>query len=85
MTLRLAEEIPKITGMAVVTEPSMNVVGLRSDCFDIHRIAQELRRKGWAVSLFPSHIRLVVMPHVREDHVEKFLEDLNRITNRSRG
>jgi tyrosine decarboxylase/aspartate 1-decarboxylase len=63
----------------------MNVVGVKSDCFDIHRIAQELRRKGWAVSFFPSHIRLVVMPHVHEDHVEEFLEDLDCITNRLRG
>jgi tyrosine decarboxylase/aspartate 1-decarboxylase len=85
LTLRLAEEIPKIRGMAVVTEPSMNVVGLKSDRFDIHMIAQELRRRGWAVSLFPSHIRLVVMPHVHEDHVEEFLGDLDRITKRLRG
>jgi tyrosine decarboxylase/aspartate 1-decarboxylase len=85
LTLRLAEEIPKIRGMSTVTEPSMNVVGLRSDHFDIHRIAQELRRRGWAVSLFPSHIRIVVMPHVHEDHVEKFLGNLNYIANRLRG
>jgi tyrosine decarboxylase/aspartate 1-decarboxylase len=85
LTLRLTEEIPKIRGIDVVTEPSMNVVGLKSDRFDIHRIAQELRRRGWAVSLFPSHIRLVVMPHVQKDHVEEFLGDLDRITKRLRG
>jgi tyrosine decarboxylase/aspartate 1-decarboxylase len=85
LTLRLAKEIPKIKGMSTVAEPSMNVLGLKSDRFDIHRIAQELRHKGWAVSLFPGHIRVVVMPHVHEDHVEKFLGDLDHITNQLRG
>jgi tyrosine decarboxylase/aspartate 1-decarboxylase len=85
LTLRLAEEIRKIEGMATVTEPTMNIVGLESDRFDVQRIAQELRLRGWAVALFPNHIRIVVMPHVHEQHIERFLEDLNRIADQLRG
>ena len=85
LTLKLAKEIPKISGMSIVAEPSMNVLGLKSDRFAVNKIARELRRKGWAISLFPSHIRIVVMPHVHEDHVERFLGDLEQISTRLRG
>jgi tyrosine decarboxylase/aspartate 1-decarboxylase len=85
LTLMLAEEIPKIKGLNTVTPPTMNIVGLKSNTFDSHRIAQELRLRKWAVSLFPHHIRIVIMPHVKEQHVEKFLEDLNSVVNELRG
>jgi len=82
LTAKLTEEIPKIRGLSVVTEPTMNVVGLKSDAFDIRRIAEELRLRKWAISLFPHHIRIVLMPHIQEKHVDEFLQDLNKITNK---
>ena len=85
LTLKLAEEIPKIRGLGVATEPTMNIVGLKSDTFDVRRIAEELRLRKWAISLFPRHIRIVIMPHVQEKHIEELLQDLNRIANKLRG
>ncbi len=85
LTLKLAEEIPKISGLNVTTWPTMNIVGLKSDSFSVRRLAEELRLRKWAVALFPKHIRIVVMPHVEESHVERFLQDLNTITNQLRG
>lgn len=85
LTLRLAEEIPKIKGLGIATEPTMNIVGLQSNVFDIRRIAEELRLRKWAISLFPRHIRIVIMPHVQEKHVERLLQDLNKIANELRG
>jgi len=84
LTWNLAREIPKISGLAIMTEPTINIVGLKSEEFDIRRIAQELRLRGWAVSLFPHHIRIVIMPHVRKQHVENFVEDLKDIATRLR-
>jgi tyrosine decarboxylase/aspartate 1-decarboxylase len=81
LTLKLTEEIPKIRGLSVATEPTMNVVGLKSDTFDIRRIAEELRLRKWAISLFPRHIRIVIMPHVQEKHIDEFLQDLKKIVN----
>jgi tyrosine decarboxylase/aspartate 1-decarboxylase len=63
----------------------MNIVGLESDVFDIRQIAEELRLRKWAVSLFPRHIRIVIMPHVREQHVEQLLQDLSKIVDELRG
>jgi tyrosine decarboxylase/aspartate 1-decarboxylase len=85
LTLKLAEEIPSIRGLGVVREPMMNVVGLKSDAVDIRKVAEQLRLRRWAVSLFPHHIRIVVMPHVEESHVDQFLQDLSNIVNKLRG
>ena len=85
LTWELAGEIRKIHGLDVVREPIMNIVGIKSEAFDIRRVAQELRVKKWAVSLFPNHIRIVVMPHIQKQHIEKFLEDLKDIINKLEG
>jgi tyrosine decarboxylase/aspartate 1-decarboxylase len=81
LTLNLAEEIPKVRGLSLATKPTMNVVGLKSDTFDIRRVSEELRRRKWAISLFPRHIRIVIMPHVQEKHIEELLQDLNGVVN----
>jgi len=85
LTLKLAREIPKIEGLRTATEPTMNIVGLKSDEFDVRRIAEELRLRKWAIALFPHHIRIVIMPHVQEPHIEELLQDLNEIVNELRG
>ncbi|MFP3985219.1 MAG: tyrosine decarboxylase MfnA [Candidatus Bathyarchaeia archaeon] len=79
LTWNLAEEIPKIKGLNIVAKPTLNVVGLKSEVFDIRRVAEELRLRKWAVSLFPEHVRIVVMPHVHKKHIENLLKDLRDI------
>ena len=81
LTWKLADEIQNIEGLEIMAKPTMNVVGLTSHTLDIKQVAEELRRKGWAVALFPRHIRIVIMPYVQEQHVNKFLEDLKSIAH----
>lgn len=85
LTWKLAVEIPKIKGFSLVTKPTLNIIGLKSDSFGIRQVAYELRLRGWAVSLFPKHIRIVVMPHIRERNIEMFLEDLREISDKLGG
>jgi tyrosine decarboxylase/aspartate 1-decarboxylase len=85
LTLKLAKEIQRIKGLSIVTQPTMNILGLKSNTLDIRRVAEELRLGKWAVSLFPHHIRIVIMPHIKKQHIEQFLEDLNRIADELRG
>jgi tyrosine decarboxylase/aspartate 1-decarboxylase len=85
LTLKLAKEIQRIKGLSIVTQPTMNILGLKSNTLDIRRVAEELRLRKWAVSLFPHHIRIVIMPHIKKQHIEQFLEDLNRIADELRG
>ena len=85
LTSKLAEEIPKIEGLSIVMEPVMNIVGINSDVFHIGGISEELRIKKWAISLFPRHLRIVIMPHVQEEHVEGLLQGLRKIVNTLKG
>ena len=82
LTWKLADEIPRIEGLDIMTKPTMNIVGLTSHTLDVKQIAHELRLKGWAVALFPRHIRIAVMPHVQEKQVNEFLEDLKSVAYR---
>jgi tyrosine decarboxylase/aspartate 1-decarboxylase len=79
LTWKLAEGIEKTDRVSLVTKPVMNIVGIKSDDIDIRLLAQKLRDKSWAVSLFPNHIRVVVMPHVKPAHVQNFLQDLKSV------
>jgi tyrosine decarboxylase/aspartate 1-decarboxylase len=79
LTWKLVEGIQQLDGLDIVTEPTMNVVGVKSDRMDVRIIFQELRKRGWAVSLFHNYLRIVVMPHTKPLHIKRFLEDLQRI------
>ncbi|NOZ58539.1 MAG: tyrosine decarboxylase MfnA [Euryarchaeota archaeon] len=61
-----------------VHEPWMNLL-----VFDHPRrreIAQELRSRGWAISRTRrGEIRLVIMPHVKREHAEQFLSDVEEV------
>ena len=81
LTEKLAVEIQKINGLDIVRKPTMNVLGITSKELDVRRIAHQLRLRKWAVALFPNHIRIVIMPHIREEHIEEFLDDLKDIAN----
>lgn len=79
LTDLLVAGIQEIEGLEIMIQPTMNVVGIKSNVADIEMLAQKVRKLKWAVALFPQHIRIVIMPHVRELHIQKFLEDLRRI------
>jgi len=79
LTWKLVEGIRRIDGLDIVAEPTMNVVGVKSDTVDVSLVFRELRKRGWAVSLFPDYLRIVVMPHTKPSHIKRFLEDLQRI------
>lgn len=85
LTSKLVEGIRRIKGVNVKTNPTLNVVGITSNDLDIESVAGELRRMGWAVSLFPSYIRVVVMPHVKPSHIEHFLHDLKETVEKLGG
>jgi len=79
LTWKLVKGIRQIDGLDVVTEPTVNVVGIKSDRVDVRLVFQELRERGWAVSLFPGFIRIVIMPHTKPLHIRNLIEDMKRI------
>jgi tyrosine decarboxylase/aspartate 1-decarboxylase len=79
LTDLLATEAKKIPGIIVLAEPVLNIVGIASAKLTPHHLAQALRERGWAVSLFQTHLRIVLMPHLRLKHVKRFVEDLRKV------
>ncbi|MEM2211383.1 MAG: tyrosine decarboxylase MfnA [Nitrososphaerales archaeon] len=79
VTEALVEEINEIKGLALMTPPIMNIVGIRSENIDLHLIVNELAKRGWFISYLPTHIRLVIMPHVKLWHIKRFCKDLKEI------
>ena len=80
VTSVLAEGV-KRTGFELITKPELNIVAFRSHKIPVEEIARHLKEKGWAVSLasYPRSIRIIVMPHIKLEHIETFIEDLNQI------
>lgn len=83
-TLKLAEAITQIDGVGLVTYPTMNIVGIKSEELSTELIAQELRKRGWAIALFPRYVRIVIMPHITSFHIQEFLEDLEDVVKQLR-
>jgi len=79
LTRKLAEGIQRTDGVDLVTKPTLNVVGIKSDTINVYLIFQELKKRGWVVSIFSSYIRIVIMPHTKDRHIKLFLEDLKKI------
>jgi tyrosine decarboxylase/aspartate 1-decarboxylase len=82
LTSKLVEGVQKINGVSLVTRPTLNIVGISSGEIDIKSLAKEMRERGWAVSLFPGHIRVVIMPHVKSSYIEHFLKDLKEVVEK---
>jgi len=76
----LADGLNK-AGFELVTHPELNIVAFTSSKMSVDEIARRLEGKGWAVSLasYPKAIRIIVMPHLKLEHVEAFLADLETI------
>jgi tyrosine decarboxylase/aspartate 1-decarboxylase len=80
VTKVLANGIEK-SGFKLIRNPELNIVAFKSDEIEIEEIVSELEEKGWMVSVsaYPKAIRIVVMPHIKEEHVKEFLKDLYSI------
>ncbi len=80
LTKALCDGVGKIDGLSLAARPVVNIVGIKSDIVGTARLADALRNRGWAIALFPGHLRVVVMPHFTERMIHKFLKDLKAVT-----
>jgi tyrosine decarboxylase/aspartate 1-decarboxylase len=76
LTDYLAAAVRKIPGLKLAAEPVTNVVGIAPTDMPCERLAARLREKGWAVSLFNTHLRIVLMPHLKLKHIRRLVDDL---------
>ena len=71
----------KELGYEIICEPELNIVAFNHPQMDTNELAQKLEDKGGKVSVAkcPVAIRIVLMNHIKRNHLEELLEDLNDI------
>nr|WP_295000407.1 tyrosine decarboxylase MfnA [uncultured Methanobrevibacter sp.] len=71
----------KEMGYEIICEPELNIVAFNHPQMDAHALAQKLEGLGWKVSVAkcPVAIRVVLMNHIKKNHLEELLKDLKEI------
>ncbi|MGQ9720782.1 MAG: tyrosine decarboxylase MfnA [Candidatus Jordarchaeum sp.] len=82
ITNQLAQGLEKIENIELAAKPVINIVGITSKILDICQIDQELRKQNWALGKFTNLLRAVIMPHVKPQHIQQFLTDLQQVTKK---
>ncbi|WP_209475693.1 tyrosine decarboxylase MfnA [Thermococcus stetteri] len=78
LTRWFAGELKKIPGIYLIREPVLNIVSFGSE--KLEELEEELKARGWGISAHRGYIRIVIMPHVKREHLEEFLRDLREAT-----
>ena len=78
--LWFAEQIKRLNGVYLIREPMLNIVSFGSK--RLKKIEAELKAREWGISAHRGYIRIVMMPHVKREHLKNFLKDLREILRR---
>lgn len=65
----------------LICKPELNLISFNTDIKSVDVLKQELYESGWRVSVAqrPHVVRLVLMPHVKKEHIDMFLKDLKEL------
>jgi len=77
-TIWLKNKIDEIDEISPAIFPIINVIGITAKGIPISDIVNRMRDKGWALSNFKDFFRLVLMPHVTQNGLTAFLEDISQ-------
>ncbi len=82
-TTSYTEKCIRQLGLEVMTKPTMNVLGIR--LMHPTTVVEQLTKLGWKVNNMDriSCIRLVIMPHVTKQIINKFIPDLQKVCRES--
>jgi len=84
-TKYLVKKISEINGIKLAANPIMNVVGITTENGEsICKIDEALRINKWMLGKFVDFnlIRVVLMPHVKRDHISNFASDLEKVVKK---
>ena len=76
----LSQNLKKL-GYEVVCEPELNIVAFNHPNMSADDLAEKLEKLNWKVSVAkcPKAIRIVLMNHIKKNHLKELLEDLKEI------
>ena len=81
----LVQRISEIQGVRIATNPVLNIVGITTENGDsVCELEQALRKNLWMLGKFNdlNLIRIVIMPHVKRQHLSLFADDLEKIVKK---
>jgi glutamate/tyrosine decarboxylase-like PLP-dependent enzyme len=78
----LVKGVEREEKLELLMRPIMNIVGIKAKHISVRELSLRMRRLGWLLSEFPTHLRVVLMPHHTQGLVERLLKDLKRATLR---
>ena len=75
-----AENLKEL-GYEIICEPELNIVAFNHPDMEANDLAKKLEDLGWKVSVAkcPVAIRVVLMNHIKKNHLEELLKDLEDI------
>ncbi|MEM4576065.1 MAG: tyrosine decarboxylase MfnA [Candidatus Nezhaarchaeales archaeon] len=79
LTERLSKEIENDGHLELLVKPVMNIVGIRAKNLSVKDFSRIVRGLGWFLSEFPTHLRVVLMPHHTEKLIDELIADLRRV------
>ena len=76
----LAENLKKL-GYELVVEPKLNIVAFNHQYLETFELAQLLEERNWKISCssYPKAIRVILMNHIKKEHLIELLNDLDEI------
>ena len=77
----LAENLKKL-GYELIIEPKLNIVAFNHPNIETEELANLLEEKNWKVSCssYPEAIRVILMNHIKKEHLLELLQDLDEIS-----
>lgn len=68
-------------GYRVICEPELNIVAFNHPKMSANELAEKLENRGWKISVAkcPVAIRIVLMNHIKLNHIKELLEDLKEL------
>lgn len=81
----LAQRISEIDGVKLAVDPVMNIVGFTTESGkSVCELEKALRNNKWMLGKFMDFnlVRVVIMPHVKKEHLIEFSFDLEKIVKK---
>jgi len=84
LTEQLTRGIEGEEELELLMRPIMNIIGVRAKRLSVREFSLRMKELGWLLSEFPTHLRVVLMPHHTEKLVEELLRDFMRAALKGR-